>query len=776
MIPATRKSSLAAALVVMGLVAACTDPSAGPPAQPQPNDEIEAQRQALSQGILADGVVPFSVGMDLGTGIDTATGGVLSQADCLDFSGQAVEIESYSYTPERSRFRVFRDKSELREVLDISGKISATFGVVRVGIEAEYYDEIVRDENSIFVLVEYDVLTRGYSIISPTMTVDGLDGRNGRPDNRDGSVPGSIRNYFGSDYDVFRRKCGDRYLHGVVTGGRYVAVLEVRTTNRLDKNLVAGELEGTYLPLMITVRGGLELFFEDLETNHEVKVHVLSRGDNRSDNVVSLSGLEQPDEMLVSDLIDDIKRFRAAVVKADEEAAGSTLGYRRGALYAMYSSYDSTAKEVPRDGRPAQGGPEGSPRQARSNQVEQLQAYRDAFASYTNLAKHARDALVRPDRYAEADAVALELVETEARWSQSMLERASGRCALALSPVCRSLEQLGLTGPEELQEKLPMPRAPRPRDCKEVRDRLGDTEDGEKIVYLGGRSDEPFSLWCADMEKADPVAYLSLRVFDPASQSPGTNYARVLGGNDVDGAVVPDALSIYEKLRVHISDDGLVVVPGQADFVVDGAGTPQPDDEQVPWGSARTCRRGRRLAAVADLSGTGFAFADDVNHRIVEPSVYVETEPMTWVEAYRFAQSNDAHLLHVSDVREQTEAAQLLKDYGIKGAWMGMMNSRSRHRTFRWMDRAHTPYRNWAPGFPRARPREQACAWLDDEGLFRDGPCRERRPFVAERRRVRFEAEGAHAQELRLFVDGRLNCGTVVPEPELRLRYVGGAL
>src|SRR6185503_11360875 len=123
--------------------------------------------------------------------------------------------------------------------------------------------------------------------------------------------PGTIRNYYRDHYDLFRKKCGDKYLHSVVTGGRYTAVLEVKTTSSLDKNIVEGKLKGTYLPLMIGIGGGLELMLSDLKTNHEVRVHVVSRGDNRADNVVpSRWSVEKPQTFTVSELLDDINRFR----------------------------------------------------------------------------------------------------------------------------------------------------------------------------------------------------------------------------------------------------------------------------------------------------------------------------------------------------------------------------------------------------------------------------------------------------------------------------------
>lgn len=738
--------------------AGCAAPGAMDGAQQVDDADIVLQKKALSAGVVAEGTVPFSVGMDLGVGMDVASQAVLSQADCLDFAGEAAEIESHSYATEISRYRVLRDKEELRELLDISAKMSGTFGVVRVGIEATYYDEIVRNDNSVYVLVQHDVLTRGYSIKDARMTVDGFDGLEGRPDNRDGSVPGTIRSYFRNDNDLFRRKCGDRYLHSVVTGGRYVAVLEVKTTNRYDKNLLEGELKGTYLPLMISITGRLELLLEELETNHEVRVHVVSRGDNRTDNVVSLSGLEQPDPMLVSELVDDVNRFRAAVIAADEAASTSPLGYRHSPMYAMFASYQSAANEVPGGGYPVE-------------QLEQMRRYREAYERYTEVERTARQVLLQPERYQPANDLDVELVAREAHYSGQALERASSRCAMHTAPVCRPVDSLGLPTVQDLRERLPGPAPMLPRDCRQVRAMFGDTEDGDKLVYLGGRADQPFWLWCADMAEAEPVAYLSLGVFDPPSGQPGTNYARSLGGTDARDVEWPDRLSIYEKLQVHVSDDGLVVVPGQVDFVSDDTGATPAADEQVPWGSAFSCQRGRQLAAVADLSGTEFAFAEAVNHTLREQAFHLETEPANWFDAYRSSGTHDASLLHVASVEEQDFAASQLQAYGAEGAWLGMMNSRNSPRTFRWMDGVQTPYRNWAEGFPRARRGEQACAYIGSDGLFREGSCRVARPFIAESRRVAFDVGRPGDQQLQLHVDAKYSCGTVEPESELRLRY-----
>jgi|GEM_PF-5764639 len=758
----TPTQKLGALLAAIAFAAGCASPPAGDSDSASAKRNFEAQVAALSYGELADGTVPFAVGMDLGTGMDAVSKTVLSQANCLDFAGRAAEIEMQSNFAELSRYQVLRDKSELREVLDISGKIGGTFGVVRVEVEASYYDEIVRDSNSVYVLVQSEIMTSSYSIKSPTMTLDGYDGEADGVDNRDGSVPGTIRHYFGSDYDRFRKKCGDRYLQGVVTGGRYLAVLEIKTTSRYDKNRIEGELKGTYLPFMISIAGGLELFLEELQTNHEVRVHVVSRGDDRTDNVVSLSGLEKPDPILVSELIDDINRFRAAVVEADREASKTPFGYRKGALYAIFDGYQPTANGVLQGGFP-------------TAQVERMEEYSEAFSQYNEVERSATAALLRPEEHFAADDVAVELVATEARLSRRALEQASARCAQATAPICRGVAELGLVPPQELRERLPGRRPLLPRDCSEVRDYFADTNDGEKLVYLGGRADEPFWLWCDNMAGEEPRNYLSLRAFDPASETPGTNYSRVFGGVDEEGEVVSDSLSIYEKLQVHVTDDGLVVVPGQPLFVSDATGATQSAEAQVAWGTSRTCAISERIGAVAELTGTGFGFANDIAYRVLERSVYVETGPMTWFQAYRFADENGAELLHVSDEREQEDARLLLNDYGAAESWLGMMNSRADARSFRWMDGVQTPYRNWAVGHPRARPGEQACAWLDADGTFREGSCRVQRPLILERRRIRFAVDQRPA-ELRLRVEARANCGTVVPEKELRLRYVGNAL
>jgi hypothetical protein len=459
------------------------------------NPEIVEQQLALSHGQISPSTLPFSVGMDLGVGLDVTSQTVLSQARCLDLTGNESEIESHSYATEIVKYNVVRDKSELRQLLDISAKMSGIIGALRLGIEAQYYDEIIRDENSVYLLVSLDLLTRTYSLKHPTMTLDGFDGLDERADNHNGSVPNTIRNYFATDYDEFRKKCGDRYLDGVVTGGRYIAVLEIKTTNRFDKNLIAGQLEGTYLPFMITVRGKLELMLEKLHETHQVKVHVVSRGDNRADTVVSLQSLDGPTDATVPDLVDDLNRFRQEVIAADANASTSAFGYRRSAMYALFGSYEQTTL--------LDQGPDPQER------LDAMGAYAEAFEDYELIERDAADVLLRPARYQVADDMLVELTQREAQLSQNALELASQRCALARDPTCQPVASLGLSTPQALRGTLPLPLSVGARDCREVRELRNDYKDGEKEVYLGGRFDRPFALYCSGMAGEEPVNYLS---------------------------------------------------------------------------------------------------------------------------------------------------------------------------------------------------------------------------------------------------------------------------
>jgi hypothetical protein len=747
-----------ATLLVLALCMSCMAPPNPAGGANKANLGVATQLQALASGQPLASTLPFSVGMDLGVGLDAASQSVLSQAKCLETAGASGQIESHSYFNEIWKYQVARDKKELRDLIDISAKLSGTVGVIRIGIEARYYDEMVRDSNSVYILVQYDLLTRSYGFKAPTMTLDGFDGQSGRADNRNGSVLGTIRNYYGSNYDLFRKKCGDSYLNTVVTGGRYLAVLEIKTTNRFDKNILAGELEGTYLPYMITVRGALDLMLSDLQTNHEVRIHVLCRGDNRADSVVSLSDLQEPDHDQVAELMEDIQRFRESVIAMDQEASQTPYGYRRGAMYGVFASYEPTAHEVQQGGYPA-------------DQVEAMRSYARAFEAYEAVDHAAGDMLLRPELYGPASDIMVGLVQREARLSQKALELASQRCALSSGPICRPVEALGLRTPETLRQSLPSKAPPRARDCREFRELFGDHTDGDKLVYLGGRSDQSYFLYCAGMAEEEPENYLPLQSFDPPSQNPATNFSRSFGGVDGKGGVWRDALSIYSKLRVHVNEDSLVVVPGQAAFVTDASGALPSADEQVPWASAKSCKPGRQQAAVADLSGTPFVFADENQHRLEERAQWLMVSGMTWFQALDYAQQRGGTLLHVSDIAEQDDALSLLDKMRVGSTWLGLINSRSAPQTFTWADGQYAAYRNWAEGFPSVARGEQSCAWLGDDGFFREGSCRDTRPAIMELRRVRFDVSRDQPSLMRLFVDARSGCGTVEPNPELVLRY-----
>jgi hypothetical protein len=72
-------------------------------------------------------------------------------------------------------------------------------------------------------------------------------------------------------------------------------------------------------------------------------------------------------------------------------------------------------------------------------------------------------------------------------------------------------------------------------------------------------------------DRGAPVQYLNLACVDPTVPNPGANFSGILDDPGFNGGAVRGRFWIYDKLRVHVNSDHLIVVPGQPSFVrVDG--------------------------------------------------------------------------------------------------------------------------------------------------------------------------------------------------------------
>jgi len=205
----------------------------------------------------------YRAGMVPGTGFDSLSGEIKPYANCLQDSHIKKIITRNTSDVTVSVLHSWKD---LEDLLYFSGYVKFMLGTpagpVSIAAEVEFGNYMKKNSENIFILVSIQAEIADYIYENPRLI--GSDTARGQ----------NIRSYYESEYDKFKSLCGDSYLHTITTGGRYLGIVEIETKNKYHKMRIGLEAEITYIPLQVTLTGGLKIFLEELSRKYELKFHV----------------------------------------------------------------------------------------------------------------------------------------------------------------------------------------------------------------------------------------------------------------------------------------------------------------------------------------------------------------------------------------------------------------------------------------------------------------------------------------------------------------------
>jgi hypothetical protein len=108
--------------------------------------------------------------------------------------------------------------------------------------------------------------------------------------------------------------------------------------------------------------------------------------------------------------------------------------------------------------------------------------------------------------------------------------------------------------------------------------------------------------------------------------------------------------------------------------------------------------------------------------------VFRFTTEATWAQAKTACEVIGAHLLVIGDVAENVDMdAQLNND----GYWIGYTDAVT-EGTFRWVNGAMSPYKNWGSGGTVPIDDDADCTLLQDGGTWDDADCDDTNPYACE--------------------------------------------
>jgi hypothetical protein len=745
--------------------------------------------------------------MDLGVGYNAQTGELLSAANCLEDPHDSVVRNPLFNQTERA-VTVIRNAAELAAALEIGATFSFLVGPVTVNVNSELVTLMKRSSESLFALVVVDRRVAEYRLERPTLA----------------------RSLGDIEPEAFARRCGDHFVQSIVTGARYVGLIQITARTAADNARIASELTGRFAPLGVAITGGFSLALRQLASEYRVRIHAVSQG-LYEPNVLSVDAESLDDYGMVAQDFDDygsadlsaeaVERQNQALLNGDLERFFSDINafyaesqhitaaadYREHALLATIESYDSLL---------GQGGQSTglSPSAARRQELA------EAVQDYSLLAEQIETVLRFPDDYVPpggheaddgsslsptvpqgglVDIDGLTSLAARVRHGQRVLEHLAMVCSRQRNPRCPApaeLEALDVVSPDEVRRLMPERRIGLPDSCGTLKTLHGVGDDGEYTLYLGGRQDQPYRAYCEGMGDGDdshPAAFLQLgpgRHNGCASGSrPPFNYGMF---SLASGVLPPSSCNeeattgswgewsaVFDRLPLHITPDYVVVADGDA---LAGSLTPR-------FGAATTCTEHpfastnavvggwhpEKMANI-DLRETPWRIAPWVGwDEPTAPEVIVgDADLVDFEEAVARAADRGGELVTVVDEAIIESLLEALEQTdSVWPIWLGLRCDVGDDR-YRWLSGLDYAYAPWLP-HPHSPCETPQCVALHADGLWEALPCETQAGFAVQ--------YGLETSLARVSPDGRLvdlylssldeSCVTLEPQRDLVLQYAG---
>lgn len=738
----------------------------------------------------------YSQGMDLGVGYNMRTGEILSAAQCLA-SFEMVRNPVLNRT--EKNLIVVRNKDEFKGILGIGGGASFLVGPVTVNLAAHFAGLMDEKSTSVFALVVLDRKIAEYRIAGPTLSDQPLAPY---------GLSMAARELYSQDRTTFEQVCGDHFVQSIVTGGRFVGLIEIEASSASNKLAIEASLSGRFNPLGVTVTGSFLLQLEDLASRYRMRIHVVSQG------VASPSMFDVDVDALAQYPVGDNpeeqeRQYLQEIAHRDLEGFLSEVS-------AFYRKMDPLEAEADYRQHAFLATVDGYEQLVAGSSIDPTaillirQSIADRLDTYDDLGRRLRESIDSPERFEWDDASPshtsrdfLEDMLVEVRHALRMLESVARRCSRAFEPQCLSeseLTQLPIKSVEEVAASLPRRKNLLPTTCLELQKHFNVRSDGVQTLYLGGDQNKPFDVYCERMgdhpndgTDATPQPYLAVGAQGTQRVSEGTqppfNFSiHIASGGQASNDAVDDAaadlppdelVSVFERVPVHINPDSVIV------------SWLEPADGLGRYGAASTCSehpfvRGNAEGSLwpsdkmanIDLRRTSFYVAPTVAWQGRAPVEWVSEED-GYHQALADAQVRGGSLATVTSDQDHQELSQQLQHMEPEGAaWIGLRCLSGEDR-FQWESGYAFDYTPWLQ-HPEGTCVQEQCVALTASGAFVIEDCEARLTYLIEYGKSDFavvpteasddlETERAQMDLFLSSLDG--SCAYLEPQDDLILLY-----
>ncbi len=633
--------------------------------------------------------------MDLGSGFDSLRGTIIAGNPCLeDF-----EIKD-RVSREEVTFAItdIKDSGEMKEAMNIELEGTIGFSIFEFSIGGDIEVEEEFDNKNIYYLITLNYEKDDYSIKEPKLSEE------------------ATKLFANQDlYEEFRQKCGDQYIETVTTGSQMVALIEIHNKSAYERSKIevnASTFIGKKVAgasLGVDISGSFLREVENISHDRKVTIKVIAQG--IEDSVPFTISPEQ--------LMNYIKGFIGEL-----NSIGSTT-YRESPLKVKFQDYESSTL-VKRGGDILKA----------ENAMREYGAY---LFTYRSLLFDVGSIIQYPYDFVDAQDSVKMLTELQKELNIyiSQIEYFKDKCQLKdpRKRSCLSIAEIkNRYGVEfknewELRDVLPPKMTYFPKDCRDIKELYGETDDGEYRVYLGGDKLKPFNIYCHNMGSSSPEEYLTLPNSSiDNSKQPTSNYIK---DSYIDGKDLFENIVIYDKYRVSISMDSISIYTQQQEFLQTNRDI-NLSEETILLGFLSNRYSTESGQFNIDISGTGFIFDENMlgfrdttfNSMIFE---MVDTN-MSWEEAEQFAESRDGRVVSIVDREYESKVIEFLKEKNITVGEFWTSGQRDSFGNFQWrgVEDSFFDYQNFNGGLDGGD-----CITFDTQ-TFKWGvdSCEKEKPFL----------------------------------------------
>jgi len=532
-------------------------------------------------------------GMEFGFGLDGVSN---------EMMGKCCNYTEVSRAPGKKEVvttvKIIKEKSDLQQALGVSGNVRLNMGLWNTSSSAKYFKKVNSHVSSVFAIVSAEVEGDEYSIKNPEL----LDSYN-------------IINNWNNNYSAFRTRCGDLYLHSITTGGKYLGIIEIKTTNTGEQNKVMATLTGA--------GGGAELDsqfkngLEKVRENYNLDFQEIIIGGRPAEMTTETTGLtvermlQRAENFIVDDFDPAVASYRVLFkpYKLITSTPGGDIDAHKKAVDSLATYYDKYDKLW--------------------EDLQYVQSHIDDFTQVKlsdNVIINAKDWRITLSDNRTYDINGLQRsVGKEKGFIPRMLDSimlaanncwyTSAQCSSQIPPNMVEDYDAIYSGVYEIVYKDDLHPC---QNCSDIKVNFPSATDGEYTVFYQGNEEQPYKVYCDGLTTHEVKEYLTLpnKTNNYSGMSKSDKYYR---GTDVTTKWSKIGIDT-DTLQVDINDITWGSTSGKITFYPwqEGAQSKWKADWTAtysPYAYPRNCDCGGKNSnshAMIDLRGTPFAVSDAV--------------------------------------------------------------------------------------------------------------------------------------------------------------------